>query len=337
MMTPQEVAASTFPKATLGGYNMAAVDVFLDKLTDDYTELYKENEVLKGKMKVLVDKMEEYHAMEDTMRSTLLTAQKMANNMIKEAEEKRTFILEETEKKRAQLLDEAEADARVRMRELAADVAAEERRLVAVHEDIDRQIALEQERLVVAQRELAAFVNGAKALCSKQLDLIARLSELDVLPAGVRTDENPETLPELEALNEDSDIPEDNNAPQTQESEDVKTEEPAEQSETAPDAMAQVVEELGGDANSLMESMRSVIDSFGGEGSVSEQEGAEGPFEIGFDDANKLFGSGEAGEDSDPFESEEEQEYDNFDGEEKEATRVLNLNDLQFGRNYNKK
>ena len=34
MMTPQEVATSTFPKATLGGYNMAAVDVFLDKLTD---------------------------------------------------------------------------------------------------------------------------------------------------------------------------------------------------------------------------------------------------------------------------------------------------------------
>ena len=103
MMTPQEVATTTFPKATLGGYNMAAVDVFLDKLTDDYTELYKENEVLKGKMKVLVDKMEEYHSMEDTMRSTLLTAQKMANNMIREAEEKRGIILEETEKKRAQL------------------------------------------------------------------------------------------------------------------------------------------------------------------------------------------------------------------------------------------
>ena len=55
MMTPQEVAASTFPKATLGGYNMAAVDVFLDKLTDDYTELYKENAALKSKIKVLAD------------------------------------------------------------------------------------------------------------------------------------------------------------------------------------------------------------------------------------------------------------------------------------------
>lgn len=334
MMTPQEVATSTFPKATLGGYNMAAVDVFLDKLTDDYTELYQENAALKAKMKVLVDKMEEYHSMEDTMRSTLLTAQKMANNMIKEAEEKRAFILEETEKKRAQLLDEAEADARVRMRELAADVAAEERRLAAVHEDIDRQIALEQGRLVVAQRELAAFINGAKALCSKQLDLIARLSELDVLPAGVRMDEESEPMPELESLGEDHDIPEVQESEEVKE-EEVKTEEPAEPSEDAPEAQAQAVEELGGDANALMESMRSVIDSFGGEGSVNETEVAEGPFEIGFDDANKLFGSGEDGEVPDPFENEEE-EYDNFDGEETDATRVLNLNDLQFGRNYNK-
>ena len=136
MMTPQEAASSTFPKATIGGYNMAAVDVFLDKLTEDYTTIYKENAALKAKIKVLVDKMEEYHAMEDTMRSTLLTAQKMANSMIHEAEEKR-----------AALLDAAEADARVRMRELSADIAAEERRLTAAHEEVDRKIAQEQERL----------------------------------------------------------------------------------------------------------------------------------------------------------------------------------------------
>ena len=93
MMTPQEAASSTFPKATLGGYNMAAVDVFLDKLTEDYTTLYKENAALKAKIKVLVDKMEEYHAMEDTMRSTLLTAQKMANTMVAEAEEKSAALV----------------------------------------------------------------------------------------------------------------------------------------------------------------------------------------------------------------------------------------------------
>ena len=48
MMTPQEVASCSFPKATLGGYNMGAVDEFLDALTKDYTDLYNDNAILKN-------------------------------------------------------------------------------------------------------------------------------------------------------------------------------------------------------------------------------------------------------------------------------------------------
>ena len=78
MLTPQEVSTHVFSKARMGGYNMAMVDEFLDTLTEDYTTLYKENAALKAKLKVLVDKVEEYRATEDSMRATLLTAQKMA-------------------------------------------------------------------------------------------------------------------------------------------------------------------------------------------------------------------------------------------------------------------
>ena len=79
MLTPQEVSGRAFSKAAFGGYNMAMVDEFLDELTDDYTSLYKENAALKAKLKVLVDKVEEYRATEDSMRAALLTAQRMAN------------------------------------------------------------------------------------------------------------------------------------------------------------------------------------------------------------------------------------------------------------------
>lgn len=308
MMTPQEVAASTFPKATLGGYNMAAVDVFLDKLTEDYTNLYKENAALKSKIKVLVDKMEEYHSMEDTMRSTLLTAQKMATSMITEAEEKRSA-----------LISNAEADARVRMRELAADIAAEERRLTAVHEDIDRQIALEQERLVVAQRELAAFINGTKALCTRQMELLDRLNDMDILPAGFKM--------EQAAAPVEPEVPvEESTAPVEE-----RVEVPAH--EEAPAA-----EEPDNEAAALVESMRSVIDAFAaGDAALSAKEDSGSPFEIGFDDADKLFDENAEKTVADPFEqSEEDEDYDNFDDEEQDSTRVLNLNDLQFGRNYNK-
>ena len=73
MLTPQEVSTHAFAKASFGGYNMSMVDEFLDELTDDYTALYKENAALKAKMKVLVEKVEEYRATEDSMRATLLT------------------------------------------------------------------------------------------------------------------------------------------------------------------------------------------------------------------------------------------------------------------------
>ena len=102
MLTPQEVSGRAFSKAAFGGYNMAMVDEFLDELTDDYTSLYKENAALKAKLKVLVDKVEEYRATEDSMRAALLTAQRMANTMVEEAEEKKKAVLAGAEDELAQ-------------------------------------------------------------------------------------------------------------------------------------------------------------------------------------------------------------------------------------------
>ena len=89
MLTPQEVSERAFPKASFGGYNMSQVDEFLDVLTEDYSALYSENAVLKSKMKVLVEKVEEYRSTEEAMRRALLTAQKMADELVAQAEAKK--------------------------------------------------------------------------------------------------------------------------------------------------------------------------------------------------------------------------------------------------------
>jgi len=315
MMTPQEAASSTFPKATLGGYNMAAVDVFLDKLTEDYTTLYKENAALKAKIKVLVDKMEEYHAMEDTMRSTLLTAQKMANTMVSEAEQKS-----------AALVADGEVAARKRIAELGDEVAAEERRLAAVRAETDKKIEVEHERLAAAQNELGSFLNAYRKLCEKQLEFIERLPELDLLPKGFAV---PEPSPEEPAAPA---VPVEVAAAPVVE---TFAEEPVDDAAAAA-ALAEVVEELGGDASSLMKSMQDVIESFSHEESdvsaapAAEESAAEDiPFEIDFEDADSLFEEKPAPKavEDDPFAGDEEDEN---------ATRVLNLDDLQFGRNYTK-
>ena len=93
MFTPQQIEQISFSRATFGGYDMQAVDEFLEPLTEDYITLYKENALLKSKMKVLVSKLEEYRNNEASMKDAIVNAQKTCDMMVKEAEAKCTQML----------------------------------------------------------------------------------------------------------------------------------------------------------------------------------------------------------------------------------------------------
>ena len=149
MLTPQEVSERAFQKASFGGYNMGQVDEFLDVLTGDYSALYSENAVLKSKMKVLVDKVEEYRSTEEAMRKALMTAQRMADTMVKEAEQKK-----------AEMLQQAEGEARQRKQALEQELQAEEYRLAQ------------------AKEHTAQFVAQVKALQAAQAQYLDQLSQL---------------------------------------------------------------------------------------------------------------------------------------------------------------
>lgn len=171
MLTPQEVSTHSFSKASFGGYNMAMVDEFLDELTDDYTALYKENAALKAKLKVLVEKVEDYRATEDSMRATLLTAQKMADSIVHEAEAKRD-----------QILAQAETDAREKIGRLQQELNAA------------------QERLRQGQQELAQFIAATRDLCGKELKFLEQLPQLpvDAPAADTQEERREETASEIE-------------------------------------------------------------------------------------------------------------------------------------------
>ena len=149
MLTPQEVSERAFPKASFGGYNMAQVDEFLDVLTEDYSALYSENAVLKSKMKVLVEKVEEYRSTEDAMRKALMTAQRMADELVKEAQDQRD-----------QLLQQAQAEAQQQV------------------ESIRQEVEAEQNRLTCAQQETAAYVQKVKALHQQTLTYLDQLEQI---------------------------------------------------------------------------------------------------------------------------------------------------------------
>ena len=88
MFTPQQIDQISFKKATFGGYDMEQVDEFLEPLTEDYVTLYKENALLKSKMRVLVGKLEEYRKNEASMKDAVINAQKTCDKMVAEAEAK---------------------------------------------------------------------------------------------------------------------------------------------------------------------------------------------------------------------------------------------------------
>ena len=88
MFTPQQIDQISFGKATFGGYNMDDVDEFLEPLCEDYITLYKENALLKSKMRVLVGKLEEYRKNEAAMKEAVASAKKTCDKMVHEAEVK---------------------------------------------------------------------------------------------------------------------------------------------------------------------------------------------------------------------------------------------------------
>lgn len=88
MFTPQQIDQISFATQTFGGYDKQAVDELLEPLTEDYVTLYKENALLKSKMRVLVSKLEEYRRNEASMKDAIVNAQKTCDLMVKEAESK---------------------------------------------------------------------------------------------------------------------------------------------------------------------------------------------------------------------------------------------------------
>ena len=118
MLTPQQIDQISFGRATFGGYDMEDVDEFLTPLTEDYVTLYKENALLKSKMRVLVGKLEEYRKNEAAMKEAIVNAQKTCDKMVRDAEIKA-----------AQMLSSANDAAIATTQDADAMVAAEEARV----------------------------------------------------------------------------------------------------------------------------------------------------------------------------------------------------------------
>jgi cell division initiation protein len=148
MITAQDIREKAFEKSRLGNaYEASSVDDFLEELADDVAASQKENAVLKSKMKVLVDKIEEYRANEEALNMAILSAQKLAVQIENEARQRASAML-------------AEADEQVK-----AKVGS-----------IQEATAIEERRLADAKAATAKFFEGIRALCNQQLQNLDTIS-----------------------------------------------------------------------------------------------------------------------------------------------------------------
>ena len=154
MFTPQQIDQISFSKATFGGYNMQQVDEFLEPLTEDYVTLYKENALLKSKMRVLVGKLEEYRKNEASMKDAVINAQKTCDKMVAEAEAKCAKMLQNA----ASAAPAAEA----------AEIAP------AATED---QIAAENARVEEARKAAAAKISELQEQLRSCIQALDRIKE----------------------------------------------------------------------------------------------------------------------------------------------------------------
>lgn len=151
MLTPQDLQEVSFEKAKIGGYVMKSVDEFLEPLMDDYITLYKENAVLKSKMRLLVERLESYRATEADMKAAAEQARKEHDELL--------------------------AQARRESEQIVARANWEAKSVTQ-----DAVLSAETERLRLAKEATAEFVQAVEAQIARQQQALASIKALD-LPA----------------------------------------------------------------------------------------------------------------------------------------------------------
>ncbi len=159
-MTPQDIREKAFEKAVFGGYDMGGVDDFLEEIAAELETAQKESHVLKSKMKVLVDKIEEYRTSENAMSQTLMAAQKFAAQLEGEARARAEKTISDANASAARTLSEADGRAAQALAQLRAETEQE------------------QARLAAAKAATARFLEEARTLCARQLEYLGRIPDI---------------------------------------------------------------------------------------------------------------------------------------------------------------
>ncbi len=182
MLTPDMIMNKKFEKASFGsGYKAEEVDSFLNDVSIDLSRINDEKADAEEKLEVLADKLEEYRANEDSLRTVLIGAQKLGDSIIRDAKGKAEVIQAEAEQKAKQVMYEAE-----------------------------KQLKSERDELDRVRRETTEFKKRLLAMYKQHLELITAMPEIDQSSAAdqsMKEKRPPESAVSEEKTDPDVEIP----------------------------------------------------------------------------------------------------------------------------------
>ncbi len=165
MVTAKEIREVRFSRG-MRGYDTTEVDAFLDQCTAAVETLTAEKEESTRKMQVLAETIMDYRKQEDSIRSAVLNAQRMSDQVVADARREAEQTVADAKAQAEQILAEAKAQADI------------------MRSDTQRSIVEEREELVNVKREVAAFKDRLMSMYREHLRQI-----------GVLPDEDPDETP----------------------------------------------------------------------------------------------------------------------------------------------
>ena len=147
MITPLDIENKKFAKQLVNGYNVEEVDNFLDEITVEYAKLYKENTELKSNTEELNNNVGKYKNLENTLQSTLIIAQKTADEIQAVAKQQAE-----------QIVKDAEFSAKASIEELNTKIMMKNKEMEELKKQFDVYKA-KMESLLISQLELLKDVN----------------------------------------------------------------------------------------------------------------------------------------------------------------------------------
>jgi len=106
-ITPLDIQQKQF-KVKLRGFDMEEVYSFLEIIREELEELLKENSMLKERVAILESQLQEYKKIDQSIRDTLMTAQKLVEDFQTNARKEAELIIKEAELKAENIIKDAQ-------------------------------------------------------------------------------------------------------------------------------------------------------------------------------------------------------------------------------------